>query len=177
MNKPQRIMAIREGGWTDRMHTWYKLRRYSVGEHSWSMVTLAHQLFGAACSRELLLAILYHDVPERWVGDTPYTAKYVLSRALGRELKAAEAKVSAALGIDFVLTPYEEEILHFCDVLEFTLWCREEIAMGNSMLEQKYADGIEVISGMDIWPEVKDTVLAMLEIPLGQEKGLFDNVS
>lgn len=169
-------MAIREGGWTDRMHTWYKIRRYSVGEHSWSMVTLAHLLFGAACSRELLLAILYHDVPERWVGDTPYTAKYILNRALGAELKKTEDHVSARLGIDFELTTLEKQILGFCDVLEFTLWCREEIGMGNSMLKQKYEDGITVIMGHPLWPEVSNTIIEMLTIPLGQEQGLFPNV-
>ena len=169
-------MAIREGGWTDRMHTWYKLRRYSVGEHSWSMASLAHLLFPADTDRTLLLAILYHDVPERWVGDTPYTAKYILSPALGQELKKTEDKVSARLEIDFELTPRAKKILGFCDVLEFTLWCREEIAMGNSTLKQKYEDGIEVISKSALWPEVSVTVWAMLDVPIGQEKGLFENV-
>ena len=168
-------MLIREGGWTDRMHTWLKSRRYSVAEHTWHMMALAHQLFPADFTGNLPLAIMYHDVPERWVGDTPYTAKYILSRQLGSALKEAEGKVSARLGIDYELTERETAILHFCDVLEFTLWVREELNLGNKMMEHKFKDGLAVLMKSVLWSEFEPTFIDMMATPLGEEVGWWED--
>ena len=166
-------MLTREGGWTDRMHTWQKIRPYRVDSHSWGMAVLLHQMFPEDCEKDLLLAILYHDVPERWVGDTPYGAKYILNPDLGQELKKTERRVSEALKINFQLNQRAKSILGFLDVLEFTLWVREEIALGNSTLQKKLADCFQTLQKMPLWEEAGQLVMEMVSVPMGYEELVY----
>jgi 5'-deoxynucleotidase YfbR-like HD superfamily hydrolase len=134
MKQHSRIKALREGGWTDRLHAIIKNRRYSVAEHSWNVANLAAALFEKELTTNLLLACLWHDIPERWCGDIPSPAKYWLNPTLGQEAKKSEKMVAGVLNIaePFVLQGRAKAILAYCDLLELVLWCKEELDLGNS---------------------------------------------
>lgn len=139
------VQEIREGGHTERAHTLPHHGSYSVAAHSWHVAMLVVCLHPDP-SAALLKACLTHDVPERWVGDTPAMAKWTLNPALGKELKATEAAVEKMLGIDWELTPTEKLWLNACDVLEFMLWCDDQIKMGNVNAVTAYANAREWLS-------------------------------
>jgi 5'-deoxynucleotidase YfbR-like HD superfamily hydrolase len=145
--------ALREGGSTQRLHTVPHHQDASNSRHSWNIAALLYVLWPDA-RRELVHACLFHDVAERWVGDTPAPAKYSLHPPLGRELHVAESKVEHSLGImQEVLTPEEKSWLKGLDVLELVLYCHDEIALGNRHIEVTLNNARRVLD--DAWvPEI-----------------------
>lgn len=162
LSQAERIMAIREGGWTERMHTKPKLRRQTVAEHSWGVAVLAAEMFPDAFSGEMLLACLYHDVPERWVGDSPHPAKKLFTPSLGKALHDTEQIFVDLLGLDQDLTTREALILGFCDAFEYLLWVREEIALGNSLMRPHAEACIEMLQKNPLFQEKLELILGML---------------
>jgi len=171
LSKVEMVKAWREAGWTDRLHTVIKLRRYSIAEHSWNMVNLLQILFPEDVTLNLVLAIQHHDMPERWVGDIPYPSKRNLTDGeLGRLSAKAEAKVAEAIGLpDIQLTPREGEILGLLDVLELVLWASEEIKMGNSHMEGTFRNGLAAVKSMPIVAELGSGFLQDVAIKNGTE--------
>ena len=175
--KAERLMGIREGGWTDRMHTVPKLRRYGVDGHSWGVAVLARFLFEDDCDVDLLTACLMHDVPERWVGDTPHPAKYRMNPALGKELKKTEAIIEEVLEISVPgLTPRQMLVLGFCDILELVLWAREEVNMGNRLMSPTFEHGCSAMFSHPLWSEVADVVRDMLETPFSENTSWWQEI-
>lgn len=135
----ERVRAMREGGAVERSHTIPHLDSYTVGLHSYNAVSLL-MLLHPNPSRALIEAVLWHDVPERWLGDLPATAKW-----LNPELKAAygraERKVIDRLGIpmdDFMLTEDDWWWLNAVDRLEFWLWALDQHMSGNMHTKEAY---------------------------------------
>ena len=162
LTKAERVLAVREGGWTDRMHTVHKSRRYGVDGHSWGVATLAHTMFPEDTTKDLLLACLYHDVPERWVGDTPHPAKRNFNPRFGEELHKAEEMFMQELDLVVELTEREEQILKFCDMLEFVLWSWEEVRMGNTLMEGSFTHSMKCLKKMDLYEEVEDVMMNLI---------------
>lgn len=166
----ERIMAAREGGWVERVHTCVKTRPYRVDSHSWAVALLAWELFPQSCTNEFIMACLMHDIPERWVGDSPYPAKYPLTRGrLGALLHKAEAPIVEALHLEKPMTDRERQILSFCDLLEFVLWAREEANLGNKIMKAKFEAGMGALMETPLWAEQGETVLDMLAVPSSEE--------
>ena len=169
LTRAEQLKAIREGGWTDRMHTVLKNRSYRVDGHSWGVAMLVHRLFPADCNMALLLAALYHDVPERWVGDSPHPAKYPLTDgSLGKLLKMAEEPLNKALGIEIQLTERERQILALCDILDLVLWAHEEVAMGNLLMKPTLENGMAGARGMALWPEIEKIWDEVARLPVSE---------
>ncbi len=84
-----------------------------IGAHSARMMAQA-MTYWPDTSRNMLLAILYHDAPEGPLGDPPFDAP--------EELKAIHAKLSFELayanGWAFDITPLERRRLKFLDRLD-----------------------------------------------------------
>ena len=131
--KIDKANALLEGGQTLRLHTLPHLQHYDVAQHSWNMAALLHVLW-PDCRKELLLAILFHDCAERWVGDTPAPAKWWIAPTLGTILAQAEARILTTLGAAFPLNEYETAWLKALDVAELYLFCCSEVAMGNTLV-------------------------------------------
>ncbi len=125
-----RIRAIREGGKTERTHTTPHHGSYSVAEHSWGVATLLAVLHPDP-SRHLILAGMWHDVHERWTGDTPAPIKWCLGNVTKDELKGLENSIGSSLGINFDLSTEDLKWLKACDMLEFWLWSMDQEALGN----------------------------------------------
>jgi 5'-deoxynucleotidase YfbR-like HD superfamily hydrolase len=137
MNLYKRIWAFREAGAVKRAHTFPALGEYNVAMHSWNAVNLLYALWpkGRELSPRLIQAVLWHDVPERWTGDTPAPTKWV-SPKIKNELDALEEKIFIMLEIDSTfmsLTPEQQSWLKGVDLLELLLWAREQKAYGNSI--------------------------------------------
>ena len=124
------VQAIREGGHTERAHTVPHVGSYNVANHTWHVVCLI-LLLCPRPSMRLIKAAQFHDVVERYAGDIPGHAKYWHSPELGRYHKKLEKVLNERLNIHIELTPYEECWLKGCDILEFYLWCCDQVAMGN----------------------------------------------
>lgn len=124
-----RLKARREGGAVERCHTVPHSGGYTNGHHSYNLAQII-LTFHPDPSLNLIRASLDHDVPERWVGDTPATAKWN-NPALKQALMEAEAKVEKRLGLDYKLTENEVRWLKAADILEIYIWAKEQCALGN----------------------------------------------
>ncbi len=133
--KIRKIRAIREGGKTERTHTTPHHGSYSVAEHSWGVATLLAILHPNP-STDLILAGMWHDVHERWTGDTPAPIKWGLGNVTKDELKRLESSINASIGIYFDLSPADIKWLKACDMLEFWLWSIDQLMLGNKNAEE-----------------------------------------
>jgi 5'-deoxynucleotidase YfbR-like HD superfamily hydrolase len=128
----EKVLAAREAGNVRRCHVVPHIGEYTDGKHSYDAVHLLLVLKPDA-SRELIIALLYHDNGERWVGDMPSTAKW-WTKDLGAEYKKAEDLVldtweqKATLG---ELSELELKWLRAVDQLELWLWTHDQEAFGN----------------------------------------------
>jgi hypothetical protein len=123
------VQRLREASHVERSHTMPHHGSYTVGQHSFDMLTLLLMLY-PDCRRELMLAVMFHDVAERWTGDVPHTAKES-DGEFGKRLAIVEARVMKALGLVIDLTEMERFWLKGLDVVEYLLWCKDQLAMGN----------------------------------------------
>lgn len=132
MDKQQKVRVAREAGHVERCHNTFHHGEYSDGLHSYHVVSLLLILHPSP-RVELLKAALWHDMPERFLGDLPAPAKWY-NPELNREYLAAEEEVLAHFGepgLFEVLTVAEKQWLHACDRLELLLWCEDQLAAGN----------------------------------------------
>lgn len=125
-----RIMAMREGGAVERCHTIPHLGEYSNAKHSFNATCLL-MVLNPECSKELMQAVMLHDIPERWLGDLPAPAKWY-NESLNREYEFAEQTVRVHWGVGFgPLSEEEQNWLEGVDKLEFYLWCWDQYKFGN----------------------------------------------
>lgn len=127
----RRVMAVRTGGGTERCHGIRHQGSYSVAHHTWGVLALLFILFPEDYPR-LSPAILFHDVPEGWVGDIPAPTK-----AYDPSVKAAcdrmERQIFARLDLphDLDLPDEDRRKIKACDHLDLYFWAREQQAAGN----------------------------------------------
>ena len=162
MNKALKIKAIREGGQVKRCHARPDGgRSYNVAIHSYNMLGLLAVLY-PSCSPRLYRAVVWHDVPERWIGDIPTPLK-LLQPELAGLIHSAEEEIFEILDVDMSLTPEEEIWLKAVDITELWLWAREEIAnkqMSNVELAKDCFKIIKELIEQDKFPEpIKEYVM------------------
>ena len=115
-----------------RFHTVaIQAERQTVGAHSYAVSILIDQLWPDS-SKQLIMAALYHDVPEMVLGDIPATAKWAFPEVL-QAFEKAEKKVMDDLGLSFVLTPEEKNRLKMADMLELVLYSHRHSAGSEQM--------------------------------------------
>jgi len=132
MRTEDRIRVLRESGAIMRCHNVPHHGEYSVGLHSYNVVSLILQLHPNP-RMELIRAAMWHDMPERYLGDLPAPAKWY-NPNLRATYEHAEATVLEKVGMpDLMECLTDEEIwwLHACDRLELELFCQDQAAMGN----------------------------------------------
>lgn len=163
MNNLQRIWAFREGGQTKRCHTMNYHGHYDVAQHSFNMLSMLFLLHTTTPpSQELIKAVLWHDIPERWTGDVPTTAK-MADPELKRAMSRIEQEVLIKLGIRElfpILTREERNWLDALDLLELALWATEQEVMGNkTIVNMKEQIRNIFLDRLDIIPEEIQEVL------------------
>lgn len=91
-----------------------------ISSHSGRMGVLALHLWGAGCSRALLVACLCHDLGESATGDVPWPAKQDPTfRAM---LEAMEARALRAMGMQYEVSADDQRRLKYLDRLDAYLW-------------------------------------------------------
>jgi hypothetical protein len=138
LNAQDRIRAIREGGGVKRCHTFPIHGECTNGHHSWNAASILLILHPNP-SMDLLKAMMWHDVAERWVGDLPGPVKFAHPE-LRSEYVRVEEKFLRRIGIDIKLTKEEQGWIHGCDRLELWMFLLEQRALGNRYAEMRIAD-------------------------------------
>lgn len=136
----QRIKFAREGANVIRVHANPGVVPYPVGMHTFNMLTMLRILRPDA-PIALVWAIVEHDVPERVTGDTPHPAKVAGIMDRDRQTMFEMHINELIFGEDSVqgLSPEDVKWLHGLDMLEFYCYCRDQLMMGNRMIETKLA--------------------------------------
>lgn len=137
----QLMQVVRTASYLKRFHTIPSTEYQTVAHHTWNMMALV-QVLWPQCRKELLLAALYHDIPEVMTGDVPAPFKWANPEVAGM-LHAAEEKMLKELGVHVELTESEKRMLAIADTLELVLYSHEQAAMGNTMYAVSGVRGIQ----------------------------------
>lgn len=163
MNPIERALAYREGGHTIRCHTLQYLGHYNVAMHSYNMMSLLLLLYPNTPSLNLIKAIQWHDIPERWTGDVPTPAK-MASSLLRSELYQLEQKVLEKLGIGelfLCLSEQEKQWLAAIDLLELFMWGREQYELGNTSVSSMNEQILKIF--YNNWDTIPPEVQSFIE--------------
>ena len=123
------LISIRKGGDVKRFHTVTMLREHLVSSHSWGVATLIQHI-SPNCSKEIILAALYHDVAEHVTGDVSAVTKWQYPE-LKEVLNKVEKEVEEQLEVSFALSKSDELLLKFADMADLVLCCVQEYRLGN----------------------------------------------
>lgn len=129
----ERVRAIREAGLVERCHTIPHHGSYALGQHSWGVAVLLNIFWPER--PDLTVFSLFHDMPERWTGDSP--AQFIRATPLlATALKTKDREIASGLNIpcEHDLEPEDFAKFKACDRLEFWLWCEEQASMGNKQV-------------------------------------------
>lgn len=134
----QKVAYIREAAIVGRLHTFRLIGEYTVGSHSFGMLALLRVLWPEA-PKELIWAILEHDLPERLIGDIPSPSinngGFIDKDALARiEEKILESVLGETYFSDRTMEPELHVWLKGLDYLDLWLFCIEQAELGNKTL-------------------------------------------
>lgn len=120
--------------WTAEVARWHhstdhRLRNSMDGiqAHQARVAQLLSMIF-PDCTKEDLLAAIFHDVPESWTGDVSYTAKQI--EVIKSAHNWAEADTALSLGLPSTCS----DRVKLCDGLDCILWANSrasDILAGN----------------------------------------------
>jgi len=129
MHPADRVVYLREASNVERCHTLPHHGSYTVGKHSYDAVMLLLALKPDA-SLNLIKAVLYHDLGERFTGDMPWPAKRA-DGEMAKRLDQFEARARNFLALGVKLDSEERRWLHAVDQVEMLLWCKDQLGLGN----------------------------------------------
>lgn len=139
MNLLTENTLYRDAADVQRYHTKRIIRNQTVGQHTFNMLMLLNQVH-PDCSKEMLQAVMHHDLPELMTGDIPAPIKK-MHDTLGPLMDSIEEGL-APLYREVTLTPWEETLLKWVDRMELVLWCLEEVRMGNTYCRETAERGL-----------------------------------
>jgi len=146
------INELRQGTAVKRFHTRPRIVGETVGHHTCNLCHLL-LLLEPDCRKELLVAALYHDVPEGFTGDVPAPAKWA-SEPAAQALKELEQRFCAAYTIPQPeLYPYEKVLLKAADMLDLALSSIEELGLGNRSAVELIENAQEYIYQLELYEE------------------------
>ena len=130
MTRDQVLTNPRHAGEVLRYHTWPMHHRQTVGEHTWQVMRIYWQIFGAL-SPEVSTYIIWHDVGELVTGDLPFPVKKN-NPHLKAECDYIEARALEDMGIK-VAAPTNSAIrVKLCDLVDMYECGQIEVKMGNA---------------------------------------------
>lgn len=126
----EKLKLQREASAVKRCHNMPWHGDYTIGQHSFDML----MIYLALCSSpkmEVVKAISYHDMAERFIGDVPYPMKAANPR-FHRALARVERRIEKIHGWYVDLDdPEDRKWLHATDMLEFFMACIDQQNLGN----------------------------------------------
>jgi len=168
--KPEELArCLREAGAVERCHTLPHCGSYTVGQHSFDALSLLLVLHPDP-TVDLIKAVLWHDVAERWTGDVPAVAKWD-DPELGRLLDQLEARIFAKLGIPHVvlLSKSDHQWLEAVDKLELWLWAKSQLRMGNE-------NATVVLENLGRWFDANEVPPAVIKLMCQYEETRVDGL-
>lgn len=173
----EQIRSFREAGNVKRVHTIPRVGdiSYTVGAHTFNALTLLYLLHPGP-NHQLVRAVLWHDVGERWLGDLPHPAKHY-HPALKAPYEEAESAVLERMGVDTDLDDEDKQWLNAIDGLEFWLWCQDQMNMGNKNVVNALSQTEEALLGSENVPDAVKVVLHSYRPKRGEELKDFSNQS
>ena len=126
------VKFAREAAEVQRTHGTPGLGDHSIAKHSFNMVTLLLILRPDA-PRELIIACLKHDIPERITGDMPSPAKKAGIQNHDAQERAEHNIHMAVFGENEFLDLSDEnkKWLSGLDMLDFYCYCKDQLMLGN----------------------------------------------
>lgn len=140
-----RVQFLRECSNVRRSHTLRQLQPYTLGQHSFGILLILAAIYentGLPVPALLVRAAMYHDLSERYTGDTPATAKWG-DPALRKELNRASTSYEFANNLRTYLPPELCDLLSWCDLFEFACNQLEELRLGNTYAAEYIQRAIE----------------------------------
>lgn len=136
-SKLETLWYSREAGHVTRNHAWPTLRNQTDGHHSYN-AAMIYLIYNPNPNLETVRELLVHDTGERAAGDAPHPAKQhdpIFRKCY--EAMEMRARENYGLGPDEGL--FDEDLIwvYCCDMLEFGLFCLEELTLGNQYAREK----------------------------------------
>lgn len=128
----------RIAGQIERYHTWPRILKQSVGEHTWQFIRILYTVWPDV-PREIILWVMFHDVGEM-AGDIPFPWKLRVPD-LGAGMRKAEAMVTTKMFIDWDMVEIpglgaqDKIICKSCEYIEMWEWALHESSLGNKYAE------------------------------------------
>ena len=146
----------RRAGQVTRYHTQTRIKEQSVAEHSWQCLRIALTLWPQA-SRDLLIAIAFHDLEEGITGDLPYGPK---PKDWEQIRQAAWVQMRKDWAVPPVpsLTEEDQQRLKLVDLIEMLEWANQEINLGNNYAKIVKQRIVADLVTRDLPPEVIEYV-------------------
>lgn len=151
----QQFVDIRRSGAVKRYHTVPTIGEQTLAAHQWHAAMILHYLEPNA-RKEVLLAVLTHDVPELRFGDIPSPAKRSMSPEFRRSLQTAEDHELRRLGISYELDSFEINLVIQADLLELLWYCLEQRRLGNIGMNEIFARGVEYLGNIEICQRARE---------------------
>lgn len=153
----KRLKILRVAARVIRCHTTPTIHRQSVGEHTFGALNILYTIH-ACPSYQLIRALLWHDVPEAISGDVPAPAKKY-TPLLRAALDELEVRVTKEYELAGELTPLEQQLLFYCDLMELAMFAAEEADFGNAaapVLMRRALAAIENKGAETVSPAARD---------------------
>lgn len=133
----------RLSGLVRRYHSWPVLTTQSVGEHSWQVLRIYIEIFGAP-SPETTTYIVYHDSAELATGDPPFPLKkdHPELKEIYDRMEHEAMLQMRGVGLP-ELDPRERARVKVCDLLEMWEHGRHELQLGNQYAHPIVQDTLE----------------------------------
>lgn len=164
LDKGTQIGVVRHGAKILRYHTLPSLGpQQTVGQHSYSVAAIISILW-PTCSKELLLAALFHDTPEQAVGDIPSHVKWA-NPDLSSSIEEMEQRFLKDNGLYYELTDSEKRMLQMADIIDLILHSHELIFRGDAAYSVPYQRGMNKIMEFQNCPEWVE-VAKLLSLPV-----------
>jgi len=159
----ENVAMRREAGAVTRWHTVPHHGVDTIAGHSWNATMLLLELNPKA-GKTLIVYMLHHDVAERWTGDIAANCKGMFP-LISRGVQKAERQLEQEMDLPktFELTQDEQNWARAIDALESALWCREQLVMGNRMVEDAYESIHDWIVDCETVPPVVKAFLVNYE--------------
>ena len=118
-------------GAVKRWHTVRTIQEQTVADHSWGVISILLQI--CEPSIQLLYVAAFHDLAEVSSGDIPAPIKWAYPK-LDAALDEVEHDFNETHRLDMDLTPYEQTLLKWADMMELVMFTTTEIQMGNTYM-------------------------------------------
>jgi 5'-deoxynucleotidase YfbR-like HD superfamily hydrolase len=142
------LLNVLDGGEVKRYHTLATIGEQTVGSHSWGVAVILNWL-DPHISKHAILKALTHDVAEKQTGDMPAPTKWN-NKDLALELALVEKKIEQDLGVDYDLTPQEQELFKQSDLFELLWYCVNQRSLGNTNVNVVFSNGVEKLVDMKL---------------------------